>query len=111
MTALPPGHTVQDLANTPAGYNPYAQALNNLSGDQVGRSLQQQVQREQLNATTSAVQQQADMLVMAKKAEIIGNSELGAPAMTAIARAVVDEVERTGVDPREIMTDWIGKRR
>jgi precorrin-3B methylase len=111
MTALPPGHTVQDLATTPAGYNPYAQALNDLSGDQVGRSLQQQGQRNMQNATTAERQQLADALALSKKAEVIGMSSSGAPAMAEIARVVMPEAQRTGTPPAEVIADWIGRRR
>ena len=102
MTALPPGRTIQELNR-----NPNSEQLLGLTEAQTGQAFQQQEQHYLLNATASAAQRQADMLVMAKKAEIIGNSERGAPAMTAIASAVM----QTGVDPLEIIPDWIGKRR
>lgn len=103
MTALPPGHTVQDLTRPPAGYNPNAQAMTDLTGDQVSRSLQQQGQKVRQDAMTASAQQ-ASQLVMAHKAMIARTG--GAPASRAIAEAVM------GADnPIAVAADWIGLRR
>jgi len=110
MTVIPPGHTAQDLRNTPAGYNPYAQALNDLSGDQVDRSMRMQGQRTLQNAMTSDSQQRANMLALAKKAEIIGGSGRG-EAMKAIAGAVMPVAQQSGIPAQAIINDWIGRGR
>jgi hypothetical protein len=106
MTALPPGRTIQELNR-----NPNSEQLLGLTEAQVGQSLQQLESRDRLNTGTAAVQEQADRLALEAKVRIIRDSELGAQAMATIARAVMPEAERAGVDPREIMADWIGKRR
>lgn len=104
MTALPPGRTIQELNR-----NPNSEQLLGLTEAQVGQSLQQLESRDRLNTGTAAVQEQADRLALEAKVRIIRDSERGAPAMAAIASAVMPEAERTGVDPRKIIANWIGR--